>query len=261
MLGELVPCGGGDPIPLLKPKLLVGRKSLCDLALSFANVSSRHCELEHRDGYWFVRDLGSTNGTRVDGEPCESKCLLPGAELSIANHRFTVSYKSDTVEPDADSETNSLVPRASLMEIAGFADSEFDEPRSVPAAGSDDRAFGEIVPCGGGEPISLVKPRLEVGRHGNCDVRLRYPNVSARHCELEFRDGYWFVHDFGSRNGIQVDGTRCQSKCLKPGSILSIASHRYKVVYTPRSEAPPPEEKEALFARTLLEKAGLIRKK
>lgn len=44
-LGMLNPCGGGDPIPLLHEKLLVGRRSSCDISLKFPNVSSHHCEL------------------------------------------------------------------------------------------------------------------------------------------------------------------------------------------------------------------------
>ena len=39
MLGELLPLGGGDPIPLLKQQLLVGRRESCDIVLRFANVS------------------------------------------------------------------------------------------------------------------------------------------------------------------------------------------------------------------------------
>ncbi|MBL8849970.1 MAG: FHA domain-containing protein, partial [Planctomycetaceae bacterium] len=53
MLGELVPCGGGDPIPLLKQKLLVGRRSNCDIQLEFHNVSGQHCQLELLNGYWY----------------------------------------------------------------------------------------------------------------------------------------------------------------------------------------------------------------
>ncbi len=59
MLGQLVPCGGGDSIPLLKSELLVGRRSRCDIVLQFPNVSSHHCTLELQNGYWFIRDLGS----------------------------------------------------------------------------------------------------------------------------------------------------------------------------------------------------------
>lgn len=94
MLGELTPCGGGDPIPLLKEKLLVGRRTSCDVTLRFPNVSSHHCELELVDGFWFVRDLGSRNGIKVNGERIESKCLFPGDEVSFAKHLFEISYKT-----------------------------------------------------------------------------------------------------------------------------------------------------------------------
>src|SRR5262245_20442866 len=98
MYGELVPQGGGDPVPLLKKRLLVGRRDSCDIALRFPNVSSRHCELEFLDGYWLVRDLGSSNGTKVNGVRMRSKWVLPGDELTVAHHRFKVDYN---VAPDA----------------------------------------------------------------------------------------------------------------------------------------------------------------
>jgi pSer/pThr/pTyr-binding forkhead associated (FHA) protein len=78
MLGKLVPCGGGPPTPLLRPKLLVGRRSSCHIPLPFATVSARHCDLELLDGSWRVRDLGSSNGTRVNGLLCTAPA--PGEE-------------------------------------------------------------------------------------------------------------------------------------------------------------------------------------
>ncbi|MCA9061067.1 MAG: FHA domain-containing protein, partial [Planctomycetaceae bacterium] len=84
MLGELNPIGGGDPIPLLSPRLLVGRRSSCDICLPFPNVSSHHCELELKEGYWHIRDLGSSNGIKVNGERCTTRCLYPGDEVQIA---------------------------------------------------------------------------------------------------------------------------------------------------------------------------------
>lgn len=98
MFGELVPQGGGDNVPLIKKKLLVGRRDTCDIALPFDNVSNRHCELELVDGYWMVRDLGSSNGTKVNGVRVRSKWVLPGDELAIAKHRYRLDYN---VAPDA----------------------------------------------------------------------------------------------------------------------------------------------------------------
>ena len=87
---------------------------------------------------------------------------------------------------------------------------------------------------------------------------LDFPNVSSHHCELEFLNGYWFVCDLGSRNGIKVNGARCDSKWLLPGDVLHVAKHRFELQYSPQAEGPPPEEEDP-FARSLLEKAGLGR--
>ena len=58
MYGELIPLGGGDPIPLPDPRRsgnsLVGRRESCDIVLRFANVSAHHCQLICDGGYWYV---------------------------------------------------------------------------------------------------------------------------------------------------------------------------------------------------------------
>lgn len=90
---ELVPVGGGDAIPLVRPKLTVGRRESCDICLRFPNVSGQHCQLELRDGVWFIRDLGSTNGTRVNGQQVQQRMLQPGDEVGIAQRRFTIQYQ------------------------------------------------------------------------------------------------------------------------------------------------------------------------
>lgn len=117
MYGELVPLGGGDSIPLLKPRLLVGRRDRCDIRLQFPNVSSQHCELELVNGYWQVRDLGSSNGTKVNGERIDTKWLLPEDEISIASHKYTAKYTPLSTEPVP---ADDALPQLSLMEKAGL---------------------------------------------------------------------------------------------------------------------------------------------
>lgn len=119
--------------------------------------------------------------------------------------------------------------------------------------------LGELVPSGGGDPIPLLRPKLLVGRRNSCDISLRFPNVSSHHCQLELLNGYWFIRDLNSRNGIKVNGIRCESKWLMPGDVVAIARHRYEVHYTPEGDAPPPKDEDP-FAVSLLEKAGLLRR-
>jgi adenylate cyclase len=255
MLGELVPCGGGPPIPLLKPRLVVGRDRSCDIPLSIAIVSSRHCELEFRDGFWVIRDLSSSNGTRVNGTPCTTRVLLPDDVLMVARCRFTVRYKSPVgrIPPPEAPPTASGAPQPYQQPHAKHAP---PEPQARPSTPGARPALGDLIPCGGGDPIPLHKPRLVVGRHADCDIVLRHGVVSGRHCQLDWNDGSWSVRDLGSRNGIRVDGIRCQQKDLSPGSVLSIATLRYRIAYTSPA-AGPSAAQPRLFAQSLLEKAGL----
>jgi ABC-type multidrug transport system ATPase subunit/pSer/pThr/pTyr-binding forkhead associated (FHA) protein len=66
--------------------LVIGRDASCDLVLSDPVCSRRHALLEQSgDGRWSVRDLGSTNGTFVDGAGVQQAALSPGASLVFGN--------------------------------------------------------------------------------------------------------------------------------------------------------------------------------
>jgi len=92
MYGEMVPVGGGDTIPLLKTELLVGRRESCDICLRFANVSAHHCQFSCRGGYWYVKDLGSRNGTKINGKRVSEKRIDPGDTVSVAKHDYEFIY-------------------------------------------------------------------------------------------------------------------------------------------------------------------------
>lgn len=57
----------GQRIPLDKPVIIIGRLPECDVSLSDPNVSRRHTEVRSAGTGFFARDLGSTNGTMVNG--------------------------------------------------------------------------------------------------------------------------------------------------------------------------------------------------
>ena len=89
---KLRPVGGGDPIPLLKTLLVIGRKESCNIVLRFPNVSGEHCKLSLINGRWFVQDLGSRNGTKVDGHAVRESRIEPGSRLSVAGHEYEMAY-------------------------------------------------------------------------------------------------------------------------------------------------------------------------
>lgn len=123
MYGELVPLGGGDPIPLLKKTLLVGRRESCDIVLRFSNVSAHHCQLNVTGGYWYVLDLKSRNGLKVNGNRVKEKRLDPGDELSIAKHKYEIKYSPielGAVGPPPPDSAEADVFNKSLLERAGL---------------------------------------------------------------------------------------------------------------------------------------------
>lgn len=122
VLGKLLPLGGGDPIELTTPVLTVGRRESNDLCLRFNNVSSHHCELSYSNGLWVVRDLGSSNGTKVNGTRMQKRTLKPGDEIGIAGHFYKIDYElPDGVDLDEEVGTTENVFGKSLMERAGLA--------------------------------------------------------------------------------------------------------------------------------------------
>jgi diguanylate cyclase (GGDEF)-like protein len=66
----VVICGPdlGRKIPLEDPTLVIGREADADVVVPIDGISRAHCRIELRDGVW-LRDLGSTNGTWLNGRP------------------------------------------------------------------------------------------------------------------------------------------------------------------------------------------------
>lgn len=88
MPARLVALDEGSDIPLDRTMVVVGRHPQCDARLDSLRVSRHHCCMTQDQGEVVVRDLGSTNGIRINGQRVEMGRLRPGDELSIAHIRF-----------------------------------------------------------------------------------------------------------------------------------------------------------------------------
>lgn len=101
MRARLIPLESGPPIELVKELTLVGRIDDCDVRFDHKSISKLHCMLVKTDGLVLVRDLGSTNGTRVNGQRVRRAVLLPDDQLAFAAFRYKVRFGDDPDEPAA----------------------------------------------------------------------------------------------------------------------------------------------------------------
>ena len=119
MRAHLVPINGdGRSIQITRDVTLVGRQDdLCDICLEKSSVSKMHCLIVRTDGLLFIRDLGSTNGTKVNGQRVVRGALLPGDELAFAGEKFRVEMGPG--EPDAEPDPQDQNAYTEMIEVPG----------------------------------------------------------------------------------------------------------------------------------------------
>jgi len=91
---QLVSLTEGPSILLDKPILLLGRHPECDVQIESRKISRRHCCIAQVGDYLIIRDLGSTNGVRINGVRITEGRLGEGDELTIGTLRYQVSWQA-----------------------------------------------------------------------------------------------------------------------------------------------------------------------
>ncbi len=96
MPGPTVPWArlvGAETVEVGRNRALIGRSPGTDVVLPFEDISRRHALIWRQDGQIWMRDLGSSNGTSLDGEPVgrEAAAVNPGAVLAFSDHRYRLA--------------------------------------------------------------------------------------------------------------------------------------------------------------------------
>lgn len=224
--GLNVPLRAGEP-------LIIGRKR-GDLLLDDALVSSTHAQLLPRDDTWVIQDLGSTNGTLVDGRLVREAVLRPGAEIAIGNTRMVLFIDLADSQVDLQAKPGS---NSSQLEIAWLLDEEL-----VELNGSPDRTrtpadvidqdlrlppgMNAVVEVVAGQDASKVyrftRGNVTIGRRMG-EVPLSDLEVSRRHAVIEvFGREMIFLRDLGSTNGTYHNGRRVGVSRLRNGDTIGI---------------------------------------
>lgn len=151
MPARLVALDEGADIPLDRTMVVVGRHPQCDARLDSLRVSRHHCCMTHDHGEIVVRDLGSTNGIRINGQRVEMGRLRPGDELSIAHIRYRFDTGQGHEHTLADSPPEPQAPDSPpLLPVAESAAAPISPPLSPPVVEENPLAAAvrELLPAG-----------------------------------------------------------------------------------------------------------------
>jgi len=197
---KLVPQAGAPSgvIRLGPAPLLIGRSSDCGLVCEDASLSRHHARITPTGNTWQIEDLGSVNGTFVDGRAVTRANLVPGNVISFGGQ---VSY-------------NFEVGASAATASASFW-TRFFCPK--------------LVPVKGGRSFTLRRRLSVVGRNVTADLRLDESQVSGIHARIIRQGGKVLLRDTGSRNGTSVNGEMVRQAVLSLGDRVVFGDVAYTV--------------------------------
>ena len=175
--------------------LTCGRDSTSDITVKDEQASREHCRFEFKNGEWYVADLGSSNGTHLDGTRIKRQQLTDGAVVRIGN--TTMSFVGDVQPTPPDNPEGPLEVDLSLRANGGPLD---------------------------GHVFRLEKAVTTLGRSSKCDITLPENDVSAQHAELVIDGTTARIVDKDSRNGVCVNDIRVDKQIVEPGDRIRIGS-------------------------------------
>ncbi len=170
---------------------VIGSSPDCDIVVTLPNVSRRHCRLIQRATEFMLEDLGSTNGTHVNGTTITEPVRVTERDVILLG-------------------SNARLPWPRLK----------SQPRA--ASGAPEQS------AIGGEAPSRT---LCVGRDADNDIVLPYPTVSTHHARLITSGGQIVVEDLGSTNGTAVNSpaNRVSRATITPEDSLFFGTLRVPV--------------------------------
>ncbi len=196
--------------PVAGEELVIGRDGDCSLLLRHHTVSRHHARLNVIESRLWLTDLGSTNGTQLNGSPISPRKPQP---LALDQH-FSVGAFTLAARARA---TGELFACEALGQTGAHQETVLDagartQPVSV-------------------RPISLgSQERLALGRAQDNDVVLNHPMVSRYHAELLRVGARLRLRDLKSVNGVYVDGQRVSGEVqLRDGAQIQVGPYGFTV--------------------------------
>jgi pSer/pThr/pTyr-binding forkhead associated (FHA) protein len=218
----------------------IGRRPDVELPLPYPALSGLHARLSRLGDGWRLEDLGSTNGTRVDGvrlPPGEPRPVIPGAQVALGE--VTLIFDG-MVGPVLGAEGTATIARRLVSDL--FA--------AAPGTATPTLTVVSGVPAVPLLRLPDLDRRYLAGRVETCDLHLLSEEISREHAAFVRRWDGVVVEDLGSKNGVLVNDLPVVEQRLRDGDLVRIGpatlrvsdpADRYLRDFEARAEAPAAE--------------------
>jgi pSer/pThr/pTyr-binding forkhead associated (FHA) protein len=183
----------------------IGREVDNDVVLDSSHVSRRHAVIVWREGAFEIADLGSTNGTQVNGEPVTQSHILRDSDVMRLYDVELTFYESGKAAPELETDPD---VRKTLIVPPDAA-----RPRLIISAGPQE-----------GREFPIRPGKMVIGRataKATCDIALQDRSISRPHAQIERQDDCFMLTDLDSANGTLVNGKRvAEPTALQDGDVI-----------------------------------------
>jgi pSer/pThr/pTyr-binding forkhead associated (FHA) protein len=207
--------GQRQEFALSKSEVSIGRAATSDIQLTEPKVSRSHTRVECGPDGCYAVDLGSANGTKVNGALVERVKLAPGDRISIGRCilLFGVAPEqgdADLTRIDSEADLETTLLRSAVSTRLG----ETREPRLV------------VQHAGRTWEVPLHAAIVTIGRRPDNDIVIESGKASRYHARIERVSGGFVVDDLKSENGTRVSGARIARHALADGDTIRIGGAR-----------------------------------
>ena len=230
--------GATKTVPLGEDAVTIGRTPENSLHLDNEGVSRKHAQILFVGRGWEVVDLGSRNGTKVNGKKVPRAMLKPGDVIGVGPAEV-VFEEEGAAAASGGGATGLEVEELDLGAATGGGGggggrSSANAPTAAIQIGGGGVPAGPAGECllrilageKQGTEIPLKSARTTFGRRPSNTVSFQDSSVSGVHCEVTREPNGYVLRDLGSTNGTLVDGEPVVETMLRHNSRVRIGAQR-----------------------------------
>lgn len=245
---------------LVKSELVIGRDESVDLPITSPAISRRHAKFTREGDGFVLEDLGSSNGTFVNGQKLSGRHTLKSGDEIRLGRAITLKYEApeaETSEPDA-----TMIRSTPAAVPSGVAQTMIGEDPMISRA--DVGPSQLVVTIAGENPRThtLTRQAFTIGRLDDNDIVIPSQIVSGKHARLEKENGGFKLTVLPeARNPVLFEGRPIEgSRTLHHGDILRIGGAdpgmMVTINYNAPSEAPKEVERDIVFGEKTIIQIG-----